>query len=191
MISEPDDDVRAWRLLVADFDERLRAYQAADKTGPMHRAAARALWQSTAELFRFYASNTNWREFYDPEYEEDTPRFALPADASLFIANCADMIQQGRTPAVVAAVRAKGRIPPSADEVRDIAIAAAYVHAVRGKHIEDAHPIATVCERFGVTRNTVSSWVRKASEFDPDRWALPEELAQAFARAAARYKRAR
>jgi hypothetical protein len=188
-ITEPEDDERNWRRLVANYEALHTAYlDVASGDTPKHRAASRALWGAISDLFWFYASTTNWRDFYHPDYEEGRPRFALPSGAAMFIASCAGVLQVGAAPAVVDRVKGRGRTAPTPAERHDIAVAAAYVQAAKLKLIDDGRFVSTVCEAYGIGRSTVNDWVRTAPAFDRDMWALPGELLDAFERAARRYR---
>lgn len=91
-----------------------------------------------------------------------TGSLALSPPAELFavLAAMTDSFARGIVPLSVSDVKARGRPQASRLEESDIGWATVYLMAVRIGMIADSSPNKTICETYGVERQTAQAWAK-------------------------------
>jgi hypothetical protein len=185
---------RDWQCALAGYDEHRRKYSAAlDGSKVSKRKAARAYWGSVAVILHCYNRPGNWAgqsSLHGPEGWA-APRFAFPPALAKVLAEFAQYLSVGQMPEACTNVSGKGRSAPGPHELRDMAVAVAYVAALRcGQLVRINAPLKHVAERYGVRTRTLHKWIADMPWVKPTDFGSPAELAVQFAASAATYRSA-
>jgi hypothetical protein len=185
------DDVTHWQTLLLDVrDKREAAVVLCSK--PPTREFSKALrewWGATESALRMYRIElAGGRVLYPP-----------PLEILEGLENMAGYLAIGQMPGVVDDAISEGNHTAGPGERRDIGIAVAYMMAATDgiKHageqiiITDKHHNKTVCDAFGIHRNTALGWRRTYKPAFPDLHPINGEILRSLMREAGeRYKRA-
>ena len=105
--------------------------------------------------------------FYAPLPTPSSPHVGLPPNVASMLKGLFGELAVGNLPGPIRdCISRRGARAPGPSEAKPIAIAVAYVKAVRAGAITDRSPIKTVNNAYGVSRQTAQRWVRETAPLD-------------------------
>lgn len=187
-----DDFERDWRNVIEQLDARRQEYRSVlDGDASMKREAARSYWQAVALVCHCYNRPGNWPGGAASDVRDaPAPRFAFPPTLARVLGNQAQYLHVGNVNAMLTDVAGKGRASPGPHEKRDMAVAVAYVAAVRAGDIALNAPIKSVAQAFGIKVRTLQKWIQEMTWVSKGDFGAPAKLQAQFESSANNYRAA-
>jgi hypothetical protein len=126
---------------------------------------AREWWRQIADALKAQFERQRDREYASGlicEENENSEPALTALDLGVLVV-IALSLAEGKVPSQVSKAGARGARRRSQRLVRLIEVAAHYVHCVRCGRVADPHPIKSVSDAFGVSRQTVQGWTKRYS----------------------------
>ena len=97
---------------------------------------------------------------YPPALKDISPFEPHPTEITYFLAGLAGYLAVGDIPQPIADVRGRGRTAMGPTEETHVAYATAYMVAAKDKHLTDRNYFKTICDAYGVRRQTAQKWLK-------------------------------